>query len=159
MKVSRELAEVIVAKFVSLTRGCLKLLTLSELVLDAACSDIQSVYCDCQVSSESVEKAEKPQKIAQSTEITRTGSRWNCMWRSPFYTACHTVCVSSSMFPHVGNCNPRGLQKVAIMNSCLPISDLLLVRAILRAVWCMHVQFLSLVGSLLVESLVVTRAC
>ena len=37
--------------------------------------------------------------------------RWNRMWRSPLYTACHAVCMSSPMFPHVGNSSPRGLQK------------------------------------------------
>ncbi len=42
--------------------------------------------------------------------------------------------LSSPMFPCVGNSSPRGLQKVAIVNRCLPVSESSLVIAIEHAV-------------------------
>ena len=63
-----------------------------------------AIYSQCTViveSAQSQQKAEKPQKIAESTEMT--GTCWNHVRQSPLYTACHAVCVRS----RVSSCGKR----------------------------------------------------
>ena len=49
------------------------------------------------------------------------------------YSLSRCVLVSP-VFSRVGNSSPRGLQKVAIVNRCLPVSEKLLTIAMERAV-------------------------